>query len=87
MDMVRSMISHARLLLYLWGETLNTARFILNRAPPKSVPKTPYELWTDAKPKLEHVSVWRCPIQVPHFHEHLYCRFCVKESKTLPPYE
>ena len=44
MDMVRSMISHARLMLYLWGETLNTAQYILNRVPSKSVPKTPYEL-------------------------------------------
>ena len=64
MDMVRLMISHARLPQYLWGEALNTAQYILNRVPSKSVPKTPYELWIGAKPKLEHVRVWGCPVHV-----------------------
>ena len=64
MDMVRSMISHVRLPLYLWGEALNTTQYILNRVPSKSVPKTSYELWTSAKPELEHVRVWGCPVHV-----------------------
>ena len=46
MDMVRSMISHAELPLYLSGEALNMAQYILNRVPSKSMSKTAYELWT-----------------------------------------
>ena len=46
MNMVRSMISYSTLPLSLWMEALKTAIHILNRVPRKSVPKTPYELWT-----------------------------------------
>ena len=57
LDMVRSMMSHAELSLYLWGEVINIAQYLLNRVPSKSVPKTLYELWTEAKPKMEHIKV------------------------------
>ena len=53
-DMVRSMISHTSLPEPLWGETLKTATYILNRVPSKAVTKTPYELWTRKKPSLRH---------------------------------
>lgn len=62
--MVKSMISYAELFLYLWGETINTAQYILNMMPSKYVPKTPYELWTEAKHKMEHIKVWGCPVYV-----------------------
>ena len=64
LDMVRSMMSHAELPLYLWGEAINTAQYILNRVPFKSVHKTPYELWTGAKLEMEHIKVWGCPVHV-----------------------
>ena len=32
--------------------------YILNRVPSKSVPKTPFELWTGRKPSLNHLHVW-----------------------------
>ena len=47
MDMVRNMISRTKLPQSLWGEALQTAMYILNRVPSKSVPKTPFELWTN----------------------------------------
>ena len=31
---------------FLWGKDLKTAAYILNQVPSKSVPKTPYELWS-----------------------------------------
>ena len=46
MNMVRSMISYSSLPISLWMEALKTAIHILNRVSSKSVPKTPYELWT-----------------------------------------
>lgn len=36
------------------------AAYILNRVPSKSVPTTPYELWTGAKPNLENLWPWGC---------------------------
>ena len=61
MNMVRSMMSYSNLPLGLWMEALKTAIHILNRVPSKSVPKTPYELWTGRVPSLQHFRVWGCP--------------------------
>lgn len=58
--MVRSMICNSSLPKFLWGEALKTANYILNRVPSKSVPKTPFELWTGRKPSLSHFHVWGC---------------------------
>ena len=58
MDMVRSMMSYSTLPINLWMEALKTAIYILNRVPSKSVPKTPYELWTGREPSLNHFRVW-----------------------------
>ena len=52
MDMVRSMISYSTLQLSLWMEALKTAIHILDKVSRKSVPKTPYELWTGRVPSL-----------------------------------
>ena len=50
LDMVRCMLIYSSLLEFLWGEALKTAAYILNQVPSKSVPKTPYELWSQKKP-------------------------------------
>ena len=57
LDMVRSMISLTDLPLLFWGYALETAAFMLNRVPSKSVEMTPYELWFDKKPKLSFLKV------------------------------
>ena len=64
MDMVRSMLSHSTLPINLWMEALKTACHILNKVPSKSVPKTPYEIWTGRKPTLNYLHVWGCPAEV-----------------------
>ena len=52
------MISYSTLPISLWMEALKTVIHILNRVPSKSVPKTPYELWTGRVPSLNHLRVW-----------------------------
>ena len=52
LDMVQSMMSLTELPLSFWGYALETAAFMLNRAPSKFVETTPYELWFGKKPKL-----------------------------------
>src|SRR3954469_12617036 len=64
LDMVRSMMSLTDLPLSFWGHALETAAFTLNRAPSKSVEKTPYELWFGNKPKLSFLKVWGCDVHV-----------------------
>ena len=52
LDMVRSMMYLTDLPLSFWGYALETAAFILNRAPSKSVETTTYEQWIGKKPKM-----------------------------------
>ena len=70
MDMVRSMTSVSNLPPNMWSEALKTAVYILNRAPSKSVPKTPFELWNGWKPSLNHVHIWGCQVEVRVYNPH-----------------
>ncbi|KAJ9541434.1 hypothetical protein OSB04_027940 [Centaurea solstitialis] len=62
--MVRSMMCHSTLPVSFWGHALETAAHILNRAPTKSVEKTPYELWKGKKPKMSFLKIWGCEVYV-----------------------
>jgi hypothetical protein len=68
MDMVRSMLSYSTLPISLWIQALKTVVHILNRVPSKSVPKTPYKMWTDRKPTLNYLHVWDCPAEARIFN-------------------
>jgi hypothetical protein len=57
MKMMRSMLSNSTLPLDLWMEALKIVAYIINRVPSKSVPKTPYELWTDRKPSINYLHI------------------------------
>ena len=61
LDMVRSMVGFADLPVSFWGYALESACYILNNVPSKSVAKTPYEIWTGRKPTISHLRVWGCP--------------------------
>ena len=67
LDMVRSMMSLTDLPLSFWGYALETTAFTLNRAPPKSVATTQYELWFGKKPKLSFLKVWGYDAYVKKF--------------------
>ena len=62
--MTRSMISSSDLPMFLSGYALETAMYILNLVPSKSVPKTPREMWTGRKPSLQNLPIWGCPAHV-----------------------
>jgi hypothetical protein len=68
MNMVRSMRSNSTLSLSLWMEALNTTTHIINCLPSKSVPNTPYELWTGRKPSMNYFHIWGCPTEVKIFY-------------------
>ena len=57
LDMVRCMLVNSSLHEFLWSEGLKTTTYILNQVPSKSIPKTPYELWSQKKPSLRHFHV------------------------------
>ncbi|KAJ9557142.1 hypothetical protein OSB04_011756 [Centaurea solstitialis] len=64
LDMVRTMMCHSSLSISFWGHALETAAHILNRAPTKSVEKTPYELWKGKKPNISFLKIWGCEVYV-----------------------
>ena len=64
LDMVRSMMSYSSLPIPFWGYSLQTAVYILNVVPSKSIQSTPLELWNGHKPSLRHFRIWRCPAHV-----------------------
>ena len=64
LDMVRSMMSQADLPISFWGYALETAAFLLNRTPTKTVEKTPYEVWTGTEPNLSFLKIWGCVAHV-----------------------
>ncbi|KAJ9544647.1 hypothetical protein OSB04_024354 [Centaurea solstitialis] len=64
LDMVRSMMCHSTLPISFWGLALETAAHILNRAPTKSVEKTPYEIWKGKKPNISFLRIWGCEVYV-----------------------
>ena len=64
------MMSLTDLPVSFWGYALETAAFILNRAPSKSVETTPYELWYAKKPKFSFLKVWGCEAYVNKLQPH-----------------
>ena len=64
LDIVRSMMSYSSLPISFLGYSLQTAVYILNVGPSKSIQKTPLELWNRHKPSLRHFRIWGCPAHV-----------------------
>ncbi|KAL0413267.1 UNVERIFIED_CONTAM: Transposon Ty2-GR1 Gag-Pol polyprotein [Sesamum radiatum] len=64
LDMVRSMMSFTELPPSFWGYALETAAKLLNIAPSKSVPQTPYEVWHGKPASYKYLKVWGSPAYV-----------------------
>ena len=58
------MMSYGSLPSNFWGYALETAQYILNLVPSKTVPTIPKELWTGRKPSLGDVRIWGSPANV-----------------------
>ncbi|KAK1619296.1 hypothetical protein QYE76_024813 [Lolium multiflorum] len=59
--MARSMMESKNLPGKFWGEAVNTAVYLLNRAPTRSmVGGTPYEAWYGRKPSVDHLRTFGC---------------------------
>ncbi|UYV80857.1 hypothetical protein LAZ67_19002001, partial [Cordylochernes scorpioides] len=67
-EAARSMIYAKNMSLKLWAEAVNTATYVLNRTGPTQIEgKTPYELWFDKNPAVDHLRIFRteCFVRVP----------------------
>ncbi|KAL0455123.1 UNVERIFIED_CONTAM: Retrovirus-related Pol polyprotein from transposon RE2 [Sesamum latifolium] len=64
LDMVRSMMSFTELPPSFWGHALETTVKLLNKAPSKSVPQTPYKIWHGKPASYKYLRVWSSPAYV-----------------------
>ena len=53
-------MAQTNLSISFWGDALLIVAYILNKVPSKSVPSTPYELWTGHKINLNDLWPWGC---------------------------
>ncbi|KAL0294736.1 UNVERIFIED_CONTAM: hypothetical protein Sradi_6871700 [Sesamum radiatum] len=58
LDMVPSMMSFMELPMSFWGYALVTTAKLLNIAPSKTVPLTPYEIWHGKPASYKYFRVW-----------------------------
>ncbi|KAL0411363.1 UNVERIFIED_CONTAM: hypothetical protein Slati_3726000 [Sesamum latifolium] len=58
------MMSFTELPLSFWGYALETSAKLLNIAPSKSVPQTPYEIWHGKPASYKYLGVWGSPAYV-----------------------
>ena len=59
MEKARSMLLEADLPESFWAEAVNTAVYLHNKRPTRSLEgKTPYEAWNGVKPDLSHLKVF-----------------------------
>nr|XP_051221282.1 uncharacterized mitochondrial protein AtMg00710-like [Lolium perenne] len=69
--MERSMMESKGLPGKFWGEAVNTAVYLLNRAPTRSiVGGTPYEAWYGRKPSIDHLHTFGCVAHVKTVSSH-----------------
>ncbi|KAL0286339.1 UNVERIFIED_CONTAM: hypothetical protein Sradi_7150600 [Sesamum radiatum] len=64
LDMVQSMMSFTELLSSFWSYALGTEAKLLNIAPSKSVPQTPYDIWHGKPTSYKYLRVWDSPTYV-----------------------
>ena len=64
-EMARSMLYHAGLPLYFWGEAVLHAVYVRNRCITSASPDgTPEEQWSGTKPSVKHIRVFGCDCYV-----------------------
>ncbi|KAL0451478.1 UNVERIFIED_CONTAM: Retrovirus-related Pol polyprotein from transposon TNT 1-94 [Sesamum latifolium] len=90
--MVRSMMSLTELPPSFWGYALETAAKLLNIAPLKTVPQTPYEIWHGKPTSYKYLGVWGSPPYVKKLVGHkldsrsCLCRFIGYPKETIGYY-
>ncbi|KAG7572544.1 Ribonuclease H-like superfamily [Arabidopsis suecica] len=61
MEMARSIMKHMNVPNYLWGEAIRHFTYLLNRIATRALKdKTPYEMFRNKKPKIDHLRIFGC---------------------------
>ncbi|KPJ19636.1 Retrovirus-related Pol polyprotein from transposon TNT 1-94 [Papilio machaon] len=64
-EKAKCMLLNAKLSKQFWAEAVQTAAYLLNRTPTKSLKyKTPEEMWSGTKPSVSHLHIFGCEAMV-----------------------
>lgn len=64
------MLTHRKLLIFLWEDTLQHAAYIWNQVPTRALlGKTPHKMWMGWKPDVLHLREFSCPVWVYDEHQ------------------
>lgn len=64
-EMARRLMKAMKVPLVFWGEVVNTAVYLLNRSPTKTLDsETPFEAWYGRKPGVSHLRTFGCTASV-----------------------
>jgi transposase InsO family protein len=80
LDIIHSMMSKAELSRSFRGFALETAAFILNHVPSKSVEKTSYELWFGRILNVSFIKIWCCEAYVKRL---MYDKLSPRSDKCI----
>lgn len=72
-EMAKSMLHEKGIPYEFWAEAINTAIYLLNRCPSKSLNKvTPFEAYTGRKPGIAHLKIFGslCHMHIPSALRH-----------------
>ncbi|OAD62638.1 Copia protein, partial [Eufriesea mexicana] len=78
-ETTRTMLMGSKLNLKFWGEAVSTAAYIRNRVKSRVHKKTPYQIWYNKAPNIQHMRRFGCTAYVPK-KEPIKRKF---ESKTI----
>src|SRR5713101_2421118 len=65
MEAARAMLHDQDLPMHLWAEATRTAMYVQNRTPHRVLEnKTPEEVFSDKKTKVNHLRIFHCPMYI-----------------------
>ena len=69
---------------YFWSKAVNTACYIINRVMIRPIiKKTPYELWNDRKPHIDHFRAFGCKVYVHNNGKDNLGKFDAKSDEAI----
>ena len=78
------MLCENNLLKYFWGETINTAYYVINRVLIRSLlSNTPYELYKGRKPNVSYLRSFGCKCFILNNEKHPLGKMDANSDETI----
>ncbi|KMQ91985.1 gag-pol polyprotein [Lasius niger] len=82
-ERARCLLAESELPTTFWAEASSTAVYLINRSPARAIQhRTPEEIWSGEKPKLQHLRVFGCEAMV-HVPKECRRKWDMKSDKCI----